>query len=84
MNEVALKEIFLQELCFSHVSVLPGVYHTGRVMSVLSASLNNKVKKHKTESEKMVKLVYIDTVALRDNDHNQGGANARSEPLNTS
>jgi len=31
----------------------------------------------------MVKLVYIDTVARHNNDHNQGRANDRPEPLNT-
>ena len=50
---------------------------------MLSASLNNKVKKHKTESEKIVIMVYTDTMALRDVDNNQGGAGAGPETLNT-
>jgi len=46
-------------------------------MAVLAASLKNKVRKHKTESEKMVRLVYIDTVTLGSNDCNQSGTSAR-------
>jgi hypothetical protein len=34
------------------------------------------------QSEKLVRLVYIDNVAIHDNDHNQGKASAKVGPIN--